>query len=753
MAFTVFWGWFALFCLFNQGLVWCLCREENLEIEGGTYTLSNEFAEGSLLKYQCDQEGYYPYPHLVRVCSHNGVWEPAPRRSKCRPVQCPDPTVVENANVWPSEERYIYQNEIRYECYEGFKLFGPSHRTCLETGKWSGSHPVCRRDSGDHCPDPGIPPGGSKTGTLFDIGEKVTYTCNDNKMILIGSEERVCQEDGLWSGKEPTCYYQYTYDTPLEVSHEFGSGIKNTFASLQAEINVTQEGRSIKLTKNGTLNIYIALDISSSISSEHFENSRKAVLALINAIASFSVTPNYDIIFFSSKPIEIVNILSFFDKNKKSNTILADMVQQLKTFKIQRSNQAGTNLNAVFEKIREKMAIIKQRQPNFIEHQHVIIVFTDGGYNMGGKPLRTVEGIKADILMGQPEKRAEHLDIYIFGIGAQIYDANLMKLTVGPEKQRHYFRLKNEEELHEIFNEIINEEDIIGLCGLHREHGDMYNLETKRKKYPWVMFVSVMTNEKTSYCLGSLVSPRFVLTAAHCFTVDNLIEKIKVEIKDGQQLDVARIHMHPKYNISAKKHQDIEEFYDYDVALVELQKDVGISVKLRPICLPCTEETNGALRQTLTCEQQEQLLITNNERINFLTKKNLGEKYAHIKLGNNRDSCIVKALMAPGIKTNNVTEAVTENFLCSGGEFPAVDKIACRGDSGGAVFKNHLNRTIQVALVSWGNKVMARCNQDGMVDSDKDSRDFHFNLFKAVPFLKSILGKPDQNYAPIEFVD
>uniref|UniRef100_A0A3B3ZN92 C3/C5 convertase n=1 Tax=Periophthalmus magnuspinnatus TaxID=409849 RepID=A0A3B3ZN92_9GOBI len=704
-------------------------KMEKVQIEGGTYTLSNQLQEASILSYHCE-EGHYPYPHLVRVCKFNGLWEPAPTKpSKCRPVQCPDPTVVENANVLPRENQYFHQNEIRYECYGGYELYGPSHRTCLASGKWSGPHPVCRRDSGDHCPDPGIPPGGSRTGTLFGIGEKVTYTCNGNKMILIGSEERVCQEDGHWSGIEPTCYYQHTYDSPLEVSHVFGGGIKHTFASLQTE-NVTQEGRTIKLTKSEILNIYIALDISSSINQEQFENARKAVLTLIEKIASFSVTPNYEIIFFSAKPIEVVNILSFFDNKTKS---LADMVKELETFKIQRQNQAGTNLNEVFQKFQEKMAIIKQRQANFKEHQHVIIVFTDGGYNMGGNPTETVNSIKAEILMDKPKERAEHLDIYIFGVGTQIYDRNLKSLTVGTG-EKHFFRLQTLQDLHKTFDEIINEEDVKGLCGLHRNYGDMPNLRQKRQKYPWVMFVSIMTDEKTSNCLGSLVSPRFVLTAAHCFTVGDFIEKMS---------NVKKIHTHPKYNISSKRHRGIHEFYDYDVALIELVKDVPISPSLRPICLPCTEETNGALRQTLTCEQQERLLLTNNDRIGFLTKRNLVEKDAHIKLGENVcGNCIIKALQAKGINTTNVAEVVTDSFLCSGGDYPAIDKIACRGDSGGAVFKNYLNRTIQVSISLPQSK-----------SNNKDSRDFHFNIFKVVPFLKSILGKTGQDYVPLVFVD
>lgn len=58
----------------------------------------------------------------------------------------------------------------------------------------------------------------------------------------------------------------------------------------------------------------------------------------------------------------------------------------------------------------------------------------------------------------------------------------------------------------------------------------------------------------------------------------------------------------------------------------------------------------------------------------------------------------------------------------------------------------------QVALVSWGTKNL--CRTGGLVESDDASRDFHINLFRVVPFLKSILGNDTQDdYAPLKFLD
>lgn len=57
---------------------------------------------------------------------------------------------------------------------------------------------------------------------------------------------------------------------------------------------------------------------------------------------------------------------------------------------------------------------------------------------------------------------------------------------------------------------------------------------------------------------------------------------------------------------------------------------------------------------------------------------------------------------------------------------------------------------VQVALVSWGSKSM--CQKGGKVESDSESRDFHINLFKVLPFLKSVLAKDTDDYVPLEFI-
>ncbi|XP_059208412.1 complement factor B-like [Centropristis striata] len=762
MGSPVCWRWIAvLSCLLCMGgEVRCDCTNERLDMEGGTYTLTKELHSNSIVVYQCP-EGYYPSPHMTRTCQ-GSTWNPAPRRSqKCKLVECPDPNVLEHGSVLPPQPKYFVDNETTFECYSGYRLQGSDRRVCLPNGKWSGSTPICSHDSGSTCPDPGIPPGASRTGNIFDVDDTVKYSCNNN-MILVGSKERVCQENGQWTGYEPACYYQHTYDTSMEVSLAFGGAIKNSLTILNPEDDI-QGTRKIRISKNGVLNIYIAVDISESLKKEHIKNATDAVTALIDKISSFSVTPNYEIVFFSSEIHEVVNIMDFFEPGGVN-----DIIQRVNNFEISEDINKGTDLNAVFVKFLEKMALIKVRvkEEPFKEHRHCIIVFTDGAYNMGGSPGSTVEKIKkmvyVDHTVGQSleeQPRKDYLDIYVFAIGLEIIDDDLKPLTVGTGGA-HYFRMKEIKNLKETFYDIINEDDVVGLCGLHREFENTER-DSKRKRFPWWAAITVKdpNTGKLRNCLGSLVSPRFVLTAAHCFTFEDLSENIKVEIEDGtnREHNVTRHIFHPNFNLTLHKKQNVSEFYDYDVALLQLGGDVQISNIARPICIPCTKETNEALklRPDATCEQQEQeLLLTGKEEVlHFLRKQGTSviEKTARAKLGPNRAACIQHALEAPGIETKDISLVVTNNFLCTGGLQPQRDDISCKGDSGGAVFKDHSHRTIQLAVVSWGNKDLCA---KGFSESDETSRDFHINLFRVFDFLKNVLGNTDQtDFAPLLFLE
>ncbi|XP_053702301.1 complement factor B-like [Synchiropus splendidus] len=747
----------ALLSLFMGGGVWCDCPSENIGITGGNYTLSKGLVIDSQLVYHCP-EGYYPYPEMIRTCQWDNTWTPPFKKSKpqtCRLVECPDPTVLVNGLVLPAQEKYFVGNVTTFECYSGFPLRGSPKRTCLPNGKWSGSTTICSKTTGHRCPDPGVPPGATRSGNSLDTHSNVTYACSGD-LLLVGSSKRTCLENGQWTGTEPACYSKFTYDTTLEVTLEFGKSIMNTLTTLEPD--KTQTGRTIRISKAGILNIYIAVDISKSIEANEFERAREALLALVMKISSFTVSPNYEIIFFCSKVYEAVDILDFLDNKAQLNTV----IQRIKDFEVADKNY-GTNLNLAFKTFLEKMGFIKQRvgEERFKEHRHVLILFTDGAYNMGGTPAPTVQRIKEMVYMNPTgaadvPSREEYLDIHVFAVGTNILAHTLQTLTVGLGN-KHYYKLKDVRSLQAMFDEIIDESEVKDLCGLHRSY-ETPGVDGKRKMYPWLAFVYIQREGSSRKCLGSLVTPEFVLTAAHCFVFGDGAEHVTVEIEDGDDKikPVKQFYIHPNYKVNAKVAEGVAEFYDYDIALIQLEDYVRISPVVRTICIPCTQETSDALHLVgkSTCKQQEELLFQNRfEHLSFLTRtENLVDlKDVHAKLLDERPACIRHALQAKGITTKDPEVAVTDNFLCTGGIVPTRDHIACKGDGGGAVFRSREHRTIQIGVVSWGTTEL--CEGGGVVDSQENSRDFHINLFKMVPFLKGILGNDNQDdYTPLTFL-
>ncbi|KAI4887855.1 hypothetical protein NFI96_001662 [Prochilodus magdalenae] len=687
------------------------CSKSNLNITGGKFFLSNEYNEDSILRYRCDP-GYFPYPVKTRQCSR-GKWDPAPiikKPSLCKKVTCPNPNVLTNGVVEPYKPQYYVNDTTTYRCHSDYTFRGSSQRVCQINGKWSGNTPICSRDS-DHCHDPGTPPGASRTGHIFNIDDKVTYRC-DNKLKLLGSKVRVCLDGGLWSGREPECYADFTYDTPAEVAEAFGNTLKTTLTTHEEK---GQKGKKITLDQKGKLNIYIALDASDSIDEEKFDEAKSIIGKLIDKISFFEVSPNYEIIVFAT---EVSRIVSLADYQREDERKLHKILKTLNDYKYDDKGQkTGTNIAKAFETILDSMKFEEvNKKEAFNEIRHVIIMFTDGIYNMGGNPAHKVMEIKELVYKGDETKRNEHLD----------------------------------------------ESSSVGLCGLYRDYDDESD-DTRRRKYPWLIQISVTREDgKTSNCLGSLVTPSFILTAAHCFKFDDVPESIRLDTPAGRSsLSAKGFMLHPDYKPKSKVTEGISENYQYDVALIELDKGVETDTSLRPICIPCTKETSGALRLfggDVTCTQHKKQLL-NKDLVDafFMSAKRKNDDFpkeeVQIKQGHKIDACIDDTKAQLNITGEKARQLLTGHFLCTGGtEINTVDKVSCKGDSGGATFLQQDFRAFQVGVVSWGLK--DPCSDQYINEVLDNTRDFHVDLFnpKVQEFLKLYLGDGTRG-APLTFLE
>ncbi|XP_063809197.1 coagulation factor VII [Pseudophryne corroboree] len=207
--------------------------------------------------------------------------------------------------------------------------------------------------------------------------------------------------------------------------------------------------------------------------------------------------------------------------------------------------------------------------------------------------------------------------------------------------------------------------------------------ECPKGECPWQARL-VLDKLSLTICGGALVTPNWVITAAHCVKpswvnrLTVILGDHKISEAEGteQARKVVQIIMHEKF-VGFKTNND------NDIALLRLNTTVNYTDYIVPICLP---EREFAVRVLL-------------DRGSSSTVSGWGQL---IEGGATPD--ILRRVKLPRVRTQECIEStgmnISQNMFCAG--YTDSTKDACKGDSGGPYATKYKDTHYLTGIVSWG---------------------------------------------------
>jgi len=198
-------------------------------------------------------------------------------------------------------------------------------------------------------------------------------------------------------------------------------------------------------------------------------------------------------------------------------------------------------------------------------------------------------------------------------------------------------------------------------------------------EFPWR--VGLYSRGKGVFCGGTVISPNWVITAAHCIGKAGWTHTQPLQVNVGdhdytttsdtqnQLITIDRIINHAAYN---------DQTQDNDVALLHMERALTYDSTVQPICLPWTMTAETFQGKTVTAS-------------GWGTTSSGGTA-----------STVLRKVDLPVLTTEECGQyyrgMITPNMICT----YSPGKDTCQGDSGGSIDYLASGKYYNIGVVSWG---------------------------------------------------